>query len=107
VATPEGRVLGSTFEHPATRSAARHCSEVTGKTHVMVAHDDATGAVGTEQYIAEITPDTRVATILHTSPVTSMGVDVAAISAAIRKVAPECIIIVDGIQHAAHGRLDI
>jgi len=107
VATPEGRVLGSTFEHPATRSAARHWSEVTGKTHVMVAHDDATGAVGTEQYIAEITPDTRVATILHTSPVTGMGVDVAAISAAIRKVAPECIIIVDGIQHAAHGRLDI
>ena len=27
----------------------------------------------------EITPDTRVATILHTSPVTGMGVDVAAI----------------------------
>jgi selenocysteine lyase/cysteine desulfurase len=36
-----------------------------------------------------------------------MGVDVAGIAAAIRKVAPECIIIVDGIQHAAHGRLDI
>jgi selenocysteine lyase/cysteine desulfurase len=36
-----------------------------------------------------------------------MGVDVAAIAAEIRKVAPECIIIVDGIQHAAHGRLDI
>ena len=29
------------------------------------------------------------------------------IAAEIRKVAPECIIIVDGIQHAAHGRLDI
>ncbi len=107
VGTPEGRILGSTLEHPATRSAARHWGEVSGKPHVLVAHDDATGCVGPEQYVPEITADTRVATILHTSPVTGMGVDVAAIAAEIRKVAPECIIIVDGIQHAAHGRLDL
>jgi selenocysteine lyase/cysteine desulfurase len=36
-----------------------------------------------------------------------MSVDVAAVAQAIRKIAPECIIIVDGIQHAAHGGLDI
>ena len=107
VATPEGRVLGSTLEHPASRSAARHWSEVTGKPHVLVPHDDATGTVGAGAYAPEITADTRVATILHTSPVTGMGVDVASIAAKIRQVAPECIIIVDGIQHAAHGRLDI
>jgi len=33
--------------------------------------------------------------------------DVAGIAQAIRAKAPECFIIVDGIQHAAHGRLDI
>ena len=107
VATGAGRVLGTTLEHPATRSAARHWCEVVGKDHVLVAHNDATGSVTAAEYAAEVTPDTRVATILHTSPVTGMGVDVAAIAAEIRKVAPECIIIVDGIQHAAHGRLDI
>ncbi len=58
-------------------------------------------------YRAELTPDTRVATILHTSPVTGMSVDVAAVARTIRSVAPDCFIIVDGIQHAAHGRLDI
>ncbi|WP_368345234.1 aminotransferase class V-fold PLP-dependent enzyme [Pelagovum sp. HNIBRBA483] len=105
--TEGGQVLGSTLEHPATRSAARHWSEVAGKSHVLVAHDDATGTVEPQHYAAAITPDTRVATILHTSPVSGMGVDVAAIAAEIRKVAAECIIIVDGIQHAAHGRLDI
>ena len=105
--TPEGRVLSSTLEHPATRSAAARWAEVAGKPHVIVAHDDATGSVGPEHYAPEITPDTVVATILHTSPVTGMAVDVAAVAQAIRKVAPDCIIIVDGIQHAAHGRLDI
>ncbi|PWK62514.1 aminotransferase class V-fold PLP-dependent enzyme [Roseicyclus mahoneyensis] len=107
VGTPQGRVLGTTLEHPATRSAAHHWAEVAGKPHILVPHDDDTGTVGAAAYAPEITPDTRVATILHTSPVTGMGMDVASIAAEIRKTAPECIIIVDGIQHAAHGRLDI
>jgi selenocysteine lyase/cysteine desulfurase len=107
VGTGPGRVLGSTLEHPATRSAARHWAEVTGKPHVLVPHDDETGSITAAAYLPEITPDTRIATILHTSPVTGMAVDVGSIAAEIRKVSPECIIIVDGIQHAAHGRLDI
>ena len=105
--TPDGIVLGSTVEHPATRSAAHKWAETAGKRHVLIAHDNDTGAVDASDYAAAVTPDTRVATILHTSPVTGMGMDVAAIARAIRAVAPECIIIVDGIQHAAHGRLDI
>lgn len=102
-----GRLLGSTLEHPATRSAAARWSEIAGMAHVLVAHDDSTGTVGVEHYRPEITGDVRVATILHTSPVTGMAVDVGAIAAAIRAVNPECFIIVDGIQHAAHGGVDL
>ena len=107
VETPKGRVLGSTLEHPATRSACDRWARIRGHEHVLVPHDDATGTVTVEDYLPEITPDTVVATILHTSPVTGMGVDVAAIASAIRAVAPECFIIVDGIQHAAHGQIDL
>lgn len=105
--TPRGVVLGATLEHPATASARARWAEVAGKRNVSVAHDDATGTVSADAYAAAVTPDTRVATIIHTSPVTGMGVDVAAVAAAIRAVAPECFIIVDGIQHAAHRRVDI
>ena len=105
---PEGGVvLGSTLEHPATRSACTRWAKVAGKPYVQVAHDDETGTVTAEQYRAHLTPDIRVATILHTSPVTGMAVDVAGIAAAIREVAPEAFIIVDGIQHASHGLIDI
>ena len=103
----DGIVLGSTVEHPATRSACHRWAGISGKTHKLVAHDDARGLVSAEEYAKAVTPDTRVATILHTSPVTGMGMDVAAISKAIRAVAPDCFIIVDGIQHAAHGLMDI
>ena len=102
-----GRVVGSSLEHPATRSACDRWAKVAGKPYVVVPHDNATGSVTASDYAAELTPDTVVATILHTSPVTGMSVDVALVAQQIRSVAPDCFIIVDGIQHAAHGRLDI
>jgi len=102
-----GVVLGSTVEHPATRSACARWAKVSRKTHILIAHDDDLGLVKAEDYTAHVTRDTKVATILHTSPVTGMGMDVAAISEAIRAVSPDCYIIVDGIQHAAHGQIDI
>lgn len=102
-----GVVLGSTLEHPATRSACTRWAKVAGKPYVQVPHDNATGLVTAEDFAPYLTPDIRVATILHTSPVTGMGVDVAGIAAAIRAVAPDAFIIVDGIQHASHGLIDI
>lgn len=102
-----GHVLGSSLEHPASRSAAHHWAEFTNLSYINVQHNSATGSVEGEDYAALVTPETRIATILHTSPVTGMGVDVAAVSKAIRSVAPDCFIIVDGIQHAAHGLIDV
>lgn len=102
-----GRVLGSSVEHPASRSAARHWAGMAGKPYVEVPHDDATGQVTAAQYAPLVTADVRVATILHTSPVTGIANDVAAIAKTIRETAPEAFIFVDGIQHASHGRVDI
>ena len=102
-----GVVLGSTLEHPATRSACARWSKIAGQTHVLIEHDDATGCITPSAYTKAITKDTVVATILHTSPVTGMGVELAQIVAEIRKVSPDCFIIVDGIQHAAHGSIDL
>ncbi|MEX0347270.1 MAG: aminotransferase class V-fold PLP-dependent enzyme [Rhizobiaceae bacterium] len=106
-ASTEGSVIGSTVEHPATRSAATYWAGKTGKDYLSVEHDNATGSVSAGAYAALVRPDTRVATILHCSPVTGVSNNVPAIVEAIRETAPECIIIVDGIQFAAHGAIDI
>lgn len=105
--TEGGSVIGSTVEHPASRSAAQHWATQASKPYISVPHDDATGLVTADAYAALMTPDVRVATILHTSPVTGMAIDVASIASAIRAMAPACFIIVDGIQHASHGHIDI
>ncbi|MEO0774072.1 MAG: aminotransferase class V-fold PLP-dependent enzyme [Pseudomonadota bacterium] len=105
---PKGaQVIGSSIEHPATRSAAHRWAEIAGLDYINVPHDDATGLVTAADYAARVTPETKLATILHGSPVTGMAMDVAAIARAIRAVSPDCFIIVDGIQHAAHGQVDL
>ncbi|WP_430880404.1 aminotransferase class V-fold PLP-dependent enzyme [Granulosicoccus sp. 3-233] len=101
------RVIGSSIEHPSSRSAAQHWAGIADLEYVNVPHQDSLGLVTADDYAACMTPDVAVATILHASPVTGIGMDVAAISRAIRAVAPECFIIVDGIQHAAHGQMNL
>jgi len=100
-------VLGSTLEHPATVSACTRWADVAGADYKQVAHNNDTGCVTADDYRPHVTENTKVATIIHTSPVTGVSVDVKSVAAAIREVSPDCIIIVDGIQHAAHGALNI
>lgn len=105
--TSDGRVLGSTLEHAASRSAARQWAEAAEKPYTCIPHDPATGLVTLDHYLPHLGPDLRVVTIVHTSPVTGMSVDVPGIAAAVRAASPDCLIIIDGIQHAAHGGLDL
>ena len=72
----QGIVLGSTVEHPATRSACSRWSKISGKKHVLIPHNDEKGLVCSKQFSKYITKDTKVATILHTSPVTGMCMDI-------------------------------
>ena len=106
-ATEGGEVLGSTLEHPATVSACKRWANIAGKKYVPVPHHNETATVTADDYRQYVTSDTRVATVIQASPVTGMGVDVKAVVGVIRAVSPECFIVVDGIQHAAHGALDI
>ena len=78
----EGIILGSTVEHPATRSACARWSKISGKQHVLVPHDDDKGLVTDSEYAKYVTKDTKVATILHTSPVTGMSMNIRTIAKA-------------------------
>lgn len=107
LAAPDNSVVvSSTLEHPASFSAARRWAKLRGIEHKIVLHDDATGTVTADDYREHVSEETKVATIIHTSPVTGITVDIAQIARTIRAASPDCFIIVDGIQHAAHGAFD-
>ena len=102
-----GNIVGSSFEHPATRSAAKYWASQTNREYINVQHDNHSGHVTAELYSKIVSPDTRVVTILHSSPVTGISIDLEAISKAVHSIAPEAFIIVDGVQYAAHGGINI
>ncbi len=102
-----GNIVGSSFEHPATRSAAKYWASQTNREYINVQHNDQNGHVTAELYSEIVSPDTRVVTILHASPVTGISVDLEAISKAVHSISPEALIIVDGVQYAAHGGIMI
>jgi len=102
-----GNIVGSTLEHPATVSAGKRWGAIANKAYRAANHDNDTATVTADDYRTVVDADTRVATIIHTSPVTGMTVDIAAVVDVIRAASPDCIIILDGIQHAAHGGLNL
>jgi selenocysteine lyase/cysteine desulfurase len=106
-ATAGGNIVGSSFEHPATRSAAKHWASQTERQYINVQHEDSNGDVTAQHYSQIVNQDTRLVTILHASPVTGISVDLKAIATAIRSIAPKAFIIVDGVQYAAHGGIQI
>ena len=102
-----GSIASCAVEHPASYSATRIWAENTDRELISIPFDTDTATVTPDHYAAHVRPDTRVATIIHTSPITGMVMDVRGITAAIRAISPECLIIVDGIQHAAHGTIGL
>lgn len=102
-----GPFLSSTLEHPATHDPAGYWAERTGRVRNDIHLNIKTGTVTPEDYAKAVTPDTRLATIIHTSQLTGLHVDLHGIIRAIRAVSPDCFIIVDGIQNAPHGRVEV
>lgn len=102
-----GSIVACELEHPSSFDGIAQWARRTHREWLTVPFDTTSGRVTAEHYAQVVRPDTRVATILHTSPVTGMAQDVTAIARAIRQIAPQCYIIVDGIQHAPHGDIDV
>lgn len=102
-----GSIVGTSLEHPASRSAAKKWADAMDYTYLSVPHNVEMGTVEAEAYANNISETTRVVTIVHASPVTGMGTKIREISKIVRHKAPLAFIIVDGIQHAAHGGIDI
>ena len=107
LSVPSGPFLSSSLEHPASFDSAKLWADRTGRQRIAIKLDIHSGTVTPEDYARAVTPDTRLATIIHTSQLTGLHVDLPGIVAAIRKVSPDCFVIIDGIQNAPHGRVEV
>jgi len=102
-----GSVVSSLLEHAASHDAAGYWAQALDFEQINIPLPADTAIVGAQDYAAAVRADTVLATVIHTSHVSGMRVDVPAIVSAIRTRAPQCYILCDGIQHAAHGPVDV
>ena len=102
-----GSVVSSCLEHAASHDAAGYWASRLGFRHISVALPASTGVIGPDDYAHAVKADTVLATVIHTSHVTGMRADLSAIVKAIRSKSPSCFVLCDGIQHAAHGPIDV
>ena len=107
LSAPPGPVISCTLEHPASLDAAKQWAANTGRPWHEVPFDPRSGVVAPADYAAIVTPDTQIATVIHTSQLTGFTVDLAGIVAAVRATAPQCFVIVDGIQYVPHGAVAV
>ena len=107
LASEKGTVVGSTLEHPASRSATTKWSKYASKYLTLIPHCKEYGSINVQQYLDGISSDVGVATIIHTSPVTGISIQIRELTQGIKEISPDCFIIVDGIQHAPHGEINI
>lgn len=102
-----GSVVSSCLEHAASHDAAGYWARQLGFQQISIALPPSTAIVQPEDYADAVRADTVLATVVHTSHVTGMRVNLPGIVKAIRSKAPNCFVLCDGIQHAAHGPIDV
>lgn len=102
-----GNVVCTNLDHPATYDGTAYVCERHGLEHRVARLDPATGVVPVDAVLEQVDDETIVVAMLHASNVTGGLNDLDAIVSAVRKRAPQAMIIIDGTQFVQHARADV
>jgi selenocysteine lyase/cysteine desulfurase len=104
---PGNNVVTTQLEHPASSSAAKYYAEVTGKEFRVADISKGTSSVRMETILEKIDKDTNLLVFQHASNQTGAVNDAKKITEEARKIKPELYVVVDAVQYAPHGPIDV
>lgn len=104
---PGTNIVTTKLEHPCAYDAAKFFAEKTGKELRAAATNPATGGVDVEEITKLIDQDTCLLSVIYASNISGAVLDIPAIVKAARAIKPDLYIIVDSVQHAPHGIIDV
>jgi len=104
---PGTNVVTTLLEHPCAFDAAEYFAEKTDKELRAAKTNPITGGVDIEEVTKLIDQNTCLLSIIFASNISGAVLDVDAIIKAARKIKPDIYIIVDSVQHAPHGLIDV
>lgn len=103
----KGNIVVSNLDHPATYDSARVLAARFGLEFRTAELDPSTGTVPAEAVLSKVDNNTVALAMIHASNITGTKNDIITISNLVKKKNPETLILIDGAQHACHGKIDV
>jgi len=104
---PGTNIVTTKLEHPCAFDAARFFAEKTGKELRAADTNPLTGGVDVEAITKLIDENTCLLSVIMASNISGAVQDITAIVTEARKIKPDLYILVDAVQHAPHGVIDV
>ncbi|MBK1824533.1 aminotransferase class V-fold PLP-dependent enzyme [Burkholderia orbicola] len=104
---PGTNAVTTVLEHPSSYDAMTVYAERTGKTLRIAPSNPETGGVDVDAIVALVDTDTALLSVMAASNISGAKFDIETIVARAREKKPDLFIVVDAVQHAPHGIIDL
>lgn len=104
---PGTNMVTTVLEHPSSFDAMQLYAERTGRELRVAPSNPATGGVDVDAICALVDADTALLSVIYASNISGAKLDIAEIVRRARAIQPGLYIVVDAVQHAPHGLIDL
>ncbi len=104
---PGANMVTTALEHPSAYDAMAQYAERLGRELRVAASNPETGGIDVEEILRHIDVDTCLLNVIYASNISGAKLDLEAIVRRAREIKPDLYILVDAVQHAPHGLIDL
>lgn len=104
---PGTNMVTTVLEHPSSFDALTLYAQRLGKELRVARSNPVTGGVDVTEIVGLIDQDTALLSVIYASNISGAKLDIQAIVQQARAVKPDLYIVVDAVQHAPHGLIDL
>ena len=104
---PGKNIVTTNIEHPSAHDAAKLYAQKMGMELRVANANPKTGGVDVEEIARLIDQDTCLLSVIYASNISGAILDMEQIVAEARRIKPDLHILVDAVQHAPHGVIDV
>lgn len=104
---PGTNMVTTVLEHPSSFDALSLYAQRLGKELRVAKSNPVTGGVDVADIVGLIDQDTSLLSVIYASNISGAKLDIQAIVQQARAVKPDLYIVVDAVQHAPHGLIDL
>ncbi|MGE8318770.1 MAG: aminotransferase class V-fold PLP-dependent enzyme [Comamonas sp.] len=104
---PGTNMVTTVLEHPSAFDAMRLYAERLGRELRVAPSNPATGGVDVDAIVALVDENTSLLNVIHASNISGAKLDIEAVVRRARAIKPDLYILVDAVQHAPHGLIDL